>query len=86
MPPAFGAFPPPLRGLAGIPTDGGFQTVDPGTHDVRAAAADAIASLITDVELSAECIIPSPFDERVVPAVAQAVAEVAHREGAVATR
>lgn len=28
VPPAFGQFPPPLADLAGIPTDGGFETVD----------------------------------------------------------
>ena len=28
VPPAFGLFPPPLAGLAGIPVDGGFETVD----------------------------------------------------------
>ena len=53
---------------------------------MKLAAADAIASLIADDELSAECIIPSALDERVMPAVAEAVAEVAHREGAVASR
>ncbi len=36
IPPAQGAFPPPLAGLSGIPTDGGFDTVDVGSHDVRA--------------------------------------------------
>jgi penicillin amidase len=36
IPPAGGAFPPPLPGLDGIPTDGGYQTVDAATHDVRA--------------------------------------------------
>jgi penicillin G amidase len=41
VPPAFGFFPPPLGRLDGIPTDGGFDTVDPGSHDVRAADADA---------------------------------------------
>jgi penicillin G amidase len=40
IPPAFGAFPQPLAGLPGIPTDGGFDTVDAATHDVRADAAD----------------------------------------------
>ena len=30
VPPGFGFFPPPLEGLAGIPTDGGFETVDAG--------------------------------------------------------
>ncbi len=36
IPPAGGAFPAPLPGLDGIPTDGGFQTVDAASHDVRA--------------------------------------------------
>ena len=30
VPPGFGYFPPPLGDLPGIPTDGGFETVDPG--------------------------------------------------------
>ena len=38
IPPAFGAFPPPLADLPGIPTDGGFETVDASTHDARADA------------------------------------------------
>jgi penicillin amidase len=38
IPPAFGAFPPPLAGLPGIPTDGGFETVDASAHDARADA------------------------------------------------
>jgi penicillin amidase len=40
IPPAFGAFPPPLAGLPGIPTDGGFETVDAATHNARADAAN----------------------------------------------
>jgi penicillin amidase len=39
IPPAFGAFPPPLPDLPGIPTDGGFGTVDAASHDARADAA-----------------------------------------------
>jgi penicillin amidase len=31
VPPAFGLFPAPLEGLAGIPVDGGFETVDAGS-------------------------------------------------------
>jgi penicillin G amidase len=41
VPPAGGAFPPPLAGLSGIPTDGGFETVDASSHDVRATTPDA---------------------------------------------
>jgi penicillin amidase len=35
IPPAGGEFPAALPGLEGIPTDGGFQTVDAASHDVR---------------------------------------------------
>jgi penicillin G amidase len=41
IPPAAGAFPPPLPDLRGIPTDGGFDTVDASSHDARAASSDA---------------------------------------------
>ena len=37
IPSAGGAFPHPLPNLLGIPTDGGFQTVDAANHSVRAA-------------------------------------------------
>ena len=40
IPPAGGAFPPPLFPLSGIPTDGGFQTVDASSHSVRGAGTD----------------------------------------------
>jgi malate dehydrogenase (oxaloacetate-decarboxylating) len=50
----------------------------------KLAAADAIAGLIGDEDRAADRIIPSPFDPRVVPAVAAAVAEHARREGTVA--
>jgi penicillin amidase len=36
IPPAGGAFPPPLWPLPGIPTDGGFGAVDASNHDARA--------------------------------------------------
>jgi penicillin amidase len=39
-PPAGGAFPQPLPGLPGIPTDGGFETVDAASHDARASSPD----------------------------------------------
>lgn len=42
------------------------------TTEMKVAAAHAIADLVGD-ELSADYIIPSPFDERVTPAVANAV-------------
>jgi len=68
-----------------------FPGVFRGALDVRAttvtegmqlAAAQAIADVVGD-ELSADLVIPSAFDARVAPAVAQAVAEVAIAEGVV---
>jgi penicillin amidase len=40
VPTAFGQFPAPLAGLRGIPVDGGFETVDAASHDVRGAGSD----------------------------------------------
>jgi penicillin amidase len=36
---ADGPYPPPYAGLPGIPVDGGFETVDRASHDVRAGLA-----------------------------------------------
>lgn len=36
VPPAFDGFPAPLPGLPGIPTDGGFSTVDASSHSTSA--------------------------------------------------
>ena len=67
-----------------------FPGIFRGTFDVRAsdineemkvAAAEALANLITPDELNAEYIIPAAFDERVGPAVAKAVAEAARATG-----
>lgn len=66
-----------------------FPGVFRGALDVRAkdisegmkvAAARALASL-AEGELSRDYIFPSPFDRRVAPAVAKAVAEQAKKEG-----
>ena len=51
-------------------------------EEMKLAAAEALAGLISDDELSADCIIPKAFDRRVGPAVAAAVAEAARRTGA----
>lgn len=68
-----------------------FPGIFRGALDVRArdineemkiAAAKAIASLVSDSELSADYIIPKAFDERVGRTVAAAVAEAARRTGA----
>ena len=48
---------------------------------MKMAAANALASLVSDEELSADYIIPAAFDKRVGPAVAKAVAEAARASG-----
>lgn len=50
-------------------------------EEMKMAAANAIASLISDEELNADYIIPSPFDERVAPTVAKAVKDAAIKSG-----
>ena len=50
-------------------------------EEMKIAAAEALAGLISDEELSADYIIPKAFDHRVGPAVAAAVAEAARRTG-----
>jgi len=51
-------------------------------EEMKLAAADALAGLVSDDELSADYIIPKAFDKRVGPAVAAAVAEAARKTGA----
>lgn len=67
-----------------------FPGIFKGTFAVRArdindemkiAAANAIANLISDEELTPDYIIPAPFDARVADTVAQAVAEAARKSG-----
>ena len=67
-----------------------FPGVFRGAFDVRAkdindemkiAASEALAGLITDEELSPDYIIPKAFDKRVGAAVAKAVAEAAKKTG-----
>ncbi|MDG9702274.1 NADP-dependent malic enzyme [Streptomyces sp. DH37] len=50
------------------------------TEGMKLAAAEALAAVVAD-ELSADRVIPSPFDERVAPAVTAAVAAAARAEG-----
>ncbi len=50
-------------------------------EDMKMAASLAIASLVSDEELSEEYILPLPFDERIGKAVAGAVAEAAIKSG-----
>jgi malate dehydrogenase (oxaloacetate-decarboxylating) len=66
-----------------------FPGIFRGAFDVRAtaitegmklAAAEALSGLVGE-ELREDYVIPSPFDPRVGPAVAQAVADAARRDG-----
>lgn len=50
-------------------------------EEMKVAAAEAIASVITDEELNEDYIIPAAFDLRVAPKVAAAVAEAAIKTG-----
>ncbi|WP_066311291.1 NADP-dependent malic enzyme [Bacillus sp. FJAT-29814] len=67
-----------------------FPGIFRGALDVRAthinekmkiAAVEAIAGLISDEELNADYVIPGPFDPRVAPNVAAAVAKAAMETG-----
>ncbi|MBO1514237.1 NAD(P)-dependent malic enzyme [Metabacillus bambusae] len=67
-----------------------FPGIFRGALDVRAthinekmkiAAVEAIASLVSESELSSDYVIPAPFDVRVAPAVASAVAKAAMETG-----
>jgi malate dehydrogenase (oxaloacetate-decarboxylating) len=67
-----------------------FPGIFRGAFDVRAstineemkvAAANALSSLIDDKDLTEDYIIPKPFDPRVRPAVASAVAKAARDTG-----
>lgn len=67
-----------------------FPGVFRGALDVRAtdineemklAAVYAISSLVSDGEVSPDYIVPRPFDSRVAPAVAAAVADAAIKSG-----
>ncbi|MDE6025565.1 MAG: NAD-dependent malic enzyme [Lachnospiraceae bacterium] len=51
------------------------------TEEMKVAAAKAIASIVSDEELTEEYIIPGAFDERVAKAVAKAVADEAVKLG-----
>ncbi|GHE04760.1 NAD(P)-dependent malic enzyme [Streptomyces alanosinicus] len=50
------------------------------TEGMKIAAAEALAGVVGD-DLAADYVIPSPFDERVAPAVTAAVAAAARAEG-----
>jgi malate dehydrogenase (oxaloacetate-decarboxylating) len=50
------------------------------TENMKLAAAAALSDVVSDA-LRPECIVPTPFDPRVAPAVAAAVAEQARLDG-----
>ncbi len=50
-------------------------------EEMKVAAVEAIAGLVNDDELNADYVIPGPFDPRVAPAVAAAVAKAAMETG-----
>jgi malate dehydrogenase (oxaloacetate-decarboxylating) len=50
------------------------------TPRMKLAAAEALAAVVAD-ELAEDRIVPSPFDERVLPAVSSAVANAARLDG-----
>lgn len=50
-------------------------------EEMKVAAVEAIANLITDEELNADYVIPGPFDPRVAPEVAAAVAKAGMETG-----
>ncbi|MDT0700152.1 NAD(P)-dependent malic enzyme [Staphylococcus chromogenes] len=67
-----------------------FPGIFRGALDVRAthineqmkqAAVEAIATLISEEELTEDYVIPGPFDKRVAPSVAKAVAKTAMESG-----
>jgi malate dehydrogenase (oxaloacetate-decarboxylating) len=69
------AFPGVFRGAI----DAGATEI---TEGMKLAASEAIAAVVGE-DLRADHIVPSPMDRRVEPAVAEAVAEAARREGVV---
>ncbi len=53
------------------------------TEGMKLAAAEAIAAVVDDEQLSPTYIVPSVFDKRVALAVADAVADAARADGVV---
>jgi malate dehydrogenase (oxaloacetate-decarboxylating) len=68
------AFPGIFRGVL----DAGARHI---TDSMKLAAATAIAEIVSPEELSPEYVVPSVFDRRVAPAVAQAVMDEAKASG-----
>jgi malate dehydrogenase (oxaloacetate-decarboxylating) len=59
--------------------DAGARTI---TENMKLAAATALGDVVADA-LAPEYVVPTPFDGRVAPAVAAAVADQARRDGVV---
>jgi malate dehydrogenase (oxaloacetate-decarboxylating) len=55
------------------------EIIHPGKRAGKRAAAEAIAAVIGDDELSSEYIVPSVFNPKVAKDVATAVARAAHK-------
>jgi malate dehydrogenase (oxaloacetate-decarboxylating) len=72
------AFPGIFRGALDV-------RADDINEEMKIAAAYAIACLVQEEELRDDYIIPDPFDRRVAPAVAAAVAQAAVESGAART-
>ena len=53
------------------------------TEGMKRAASLAIASVLNDDELTADCVLPNPFDKRVASRVAEAVKQAAIEEGVI---
>jgi malate dehydrogenase (oxaloacetate-decarboxylating) len=68
------SYPGIFRGLLDVQAKG-------VNEEVKLAAAEAIAHMVKADELHEDYIIPSPFDKRVVHAVAHAVSEAARKTG-----
>jgi hypothetical protein len=51
------------------------------SDDMKVAAAQAIASVVSRKDLHEEDVIPSVFNKKVAPAVARAVVQAARRRG-----
>jgi malate dehydrogenase (oxaloacetate-decarboxylating) len=68
------SYPGIFRGLLDVQATG-------VNEEVKLAAAEAIAHMVKSDELHEDYIIPSPFEKRVVHAVAHAVSEAARRTG-----
>jgi malate dehydrogenase (oxaloacetate-decarboxylating) len=72
-------FPGMFRGAL----DAGATTI---TEGMKLAAADAIASVVSDDDLAPDFVIPSVFDKTVATRVARAVADAARRDGVCRSR